>query len=56
VSLTYLYKMSDLKIDEFVAKELLAENIVNGNLPAKYKGFEIEISSDDVFYWTRQFK
>jgi len=56
VSLTYLYKMSDLKIDEFVAKELLAENIENGNLPAKYKGFEIEISSDDVFYWTRQFK
>lgn len=56
VSLTYLYKMSDLKIDEFVAKELLAENIKNGNLPAKYKGFEIEISSDAVFYWTRQFK
>ena len=37
VSLTYLYKMSDLEIDEFVAKELLAENVVNGNLPAKYK-------------------
>ena len=27
VSIAYLYKMSDLEIDEFVAKELLAENI-----------------------------
>ena len=56
VSMTYLYKMSDLKIDEFVAKELLAENIENGNLPAKYRGFEIEISNDNVYYWTREFK
>ena len=56
VSIAYLYKMSDLEIDEFVAKELLAENIESGVLPAKYKGFEIEITSDDVFYWARQFK
>jgi len=56
VTITYLYKMSDLEIDEFVAKELLVENIVNGNLPAKYRGFEIEISNDNVYYWTREFK
>ena len=37
VSIAYLYKMSDLEIDEFVAKELLAENIESGVLPAKYK-------------------
>ena len=34
VTITHLYKMSDLEIDEFVAKELLAENIENGKIKA----------------------
>jgi hypothetical protein len=58
ITFANIVKLSGQKIytDTGMASEILYESINNGQLPIKYKEFEISTSSDGIAYWEGKFK
>ena len=58
ITFANIVKLSGQKIytDTGMASEILYESINNGQLPIKYKEFEISTNSDGVAYWEGKFK
>jgi len=56
ISFTKLVQVANIPINGIIANDVLIENLENGNLTDKYKGFEIQSNMDGAVYWDGEIK